>query len=140
MKRIFRIIHRIRTQNKLIYLSKVKIKKGKKIWSWRDGSEVKRTDCSFRGPRFNPQATTVHIYSSRGSNGVSRRHWHQSGMWYKDICLQIKKTLMSLTSILPKHTILLSNDKTSTKSKCCSWPQNKISEPKLDLTIRSHNG
>ena len=23
------------------------------LWSWRDGSVVKNTDCSFRGPRFN---------------------------------------------------------------------------------------
>ncbi|CAO2610004.1 C-type lectin domain family 18 member B [Lemmus lemmus] len=23
------------------------------LWGWRDGSEVKRTDCSSRGPEFN---------------------------------------------------------------------------------------
>lgn len=139
MKRLFRIIHRIRTKTKLIYLSNVKIKKGKKIWSWRDGSEVKRTDCSFRGPRFNPQATTVHIYSSRGSNDLSRLHWHQAGMWYKDICLQIKKPWWVWQASSLNIQYYLANDKTST-NKCCSWSQNKISEPKLDLTIRSHKG
>jgi hypothetical protein len=24
-------------------------------WGWRDGSVVKSTDCSFRGPEFNSQ-------------------------------------------------------------------------------------
>jgi hypothetical protein len=27
----------------------------KKNWGWRDGSEVKSTDCSSRGPEFNSQ-------------------------------------------------------------------------------------
>ena len=26
-----------------------------KTWGWRDGSEVKSTDCSSRGPEFNSQ-------------------------------------------------------------------------------------
>jgi hypothetical protein len=25
------------------------------VWDWRDGSMVKSTDCSFRGPEFNSQ-------------------------------------------------------------------------------------
>ena len=28
---------------------------GIKIWSWRDGSVVKSTDCFSRGPEFNSQ-------------------------------------------------------------------------------------
>ena len=30
-------------------------KRKRKIQSWRDGSAVKSTDCSFRGPEFNSQ-------------------------------------------------------------------------------------
>jgi hypothetical protein len=34
------------------------------IWGWRDGSEVKSTDCSSRGPEFNSQ-------QSHGGSGLS---------------------------------------------------------------------
>jgi hypothetical protein len=33
----------------------LKKKKENRTMSWRDGSAVKSTDCSSRGPEFNPQ-------------------------------------------------------------------------------------
>jgi hypothetical protein len=32
-----------------------KIKEEGKRWGWRDGSAVKSTDCSFKGPEFKSQ-------------------------------------------------------------------------------------
>jgi hypothetical protein len=36
------------------YISKI-IVKIKTVWSWRDGSVVKSTDCSSKGPEFKSQ-------------------------------------------------------------------------------------
>jgi hypothetical protein len=40
-----------------MYIKKISNKKkiDEEDWSWRDGSAVKNTDCSSRGPEFNSQ-------------------------------------------------------------------------------------
>jgi hypothetical protein len=43
------------SQKKKIIKIKNKIKKNFLKRGWRDGSEVKSTDCSSRGPEFNSQ-------------------------------------------------------------------------------------
>jgi hypothetical protein len=34
----------------------------KKVWGWRDGSVVKSTGCSFKGPEFNSQQPHGGLY------------------------------------------------------------------------------
>ncbi|CAH6787718.1 Nr5a2 [Phodopus roborovskii] len=41
---------------------------------WGNGSTVKNMGCSSRGPRFNPQHTTVYNSSSRGSDSLIHKY------------------------------------------------------------------
>jgi hypothetical protein len=62
-----------------------------KLWGWRDGSPVKSTDCSSRGPEFNSQQPHGGSQPTvMGSDVLFRYVWRQLQFTHLNMILRNK--------------------------------------------------